>query len=192
LSKQSPGLGRAFTKQGAPSTMRTPRRKITIKLAIVALGLWTGGAAWLTEYMRPGPPAQDIETVISRAADLYHIDRELLAAVAWQESHKGQIKADSPAGAVGVMQLMPAVIADAGGIDARNHIANIMVGAELLAKHIVKYKGNTGLALAAYNWGPANVNRWLKNGAQLSQMPAETRAYIKAITNVPIEYWRKA
>lgn len=164
---------------------------VKIKLAIVALGLWTGGAAYITEAMRPGPPPQTVKALLARAADIYKLDPELLSAVAWQES-KHDPSAVSKAGAVGVLQIMPAVAADAGGIDRANPVANIMTGAELLSRLLKRYGGNTGLALAAYNAGPARVDRWLKAGGKLDALPAETRGYVKAITGVGLEYWRKA
>jgi soluble lytic murein transglycosylase-like protein len=48
--------------------------------------------------------------------------------------------------------------------------------------------GNLGLALAAYNWGQGNLAKWLATkGAKVSSIPAETRAYVLAITGHPVE-----
>jgi hypothetical protein len=41
-----------------------------------------------------------------------------------------------------------------------------------------KYKGNVANTLAAYNWGPGNVDRWLKSGATFDKLPDETRNYV--------------
>jgi soluble lytic murein transglycosylase-like protein len=41
-----------------------------------------------------------------------------------------------------------------------------------------KYNGNLEYALAAYNWGPGNTDKWIAQGADPAKLPAETRNYI--------------
>lgn len=98
----------------------------------------------------------------------------LLEAVAYVESRFNQ-QAISKAGAVGVMQLMPATAAELG-VDPHNPEANIRGGAGYLRRMVTMFGNNLELALAAYNAGPAAVKRY-------GGVPpyAETRAYVDAV-----------
>jgi soluble lytic murein transglycosylase-like protein len=91
----------------------------------------------------------------------------------------------SSAGAVGPMQTMPATLKNPGyGVQpARDGSVDeqFRVGTDYLAAMMKKYNGNQILALGAYNWGPGNVDNWLADGADMSKVPAETKAYIKKI-----------
>jgi hypothetical protein len=46
---------------------------------------------------------------------------------------------------------------------------------------MLKNYNDPKVALAAYNWGPGNVNKWLKAGGDFNKLPGETRAYVKNI-----------
>lgn len=92
----------------------------------------------------------------------------------------------SPAGAIGVSQLMPGTAA-ALGVDPFDETQNREGGKRYLQQQFDKY-GNWEDALAAYNWGPGNVDRWIADGRQPSKMPAETRAYVpKVLARVGVE-----
>lgn len=97
--------------------------------------------------------------VISRVATEYRIDGLLLAAVVDAES---SFDADvvSPRGAVGLMQLMPTTAADLGFETLHEPGANVRAGARYLSSLIQRYDGDLALALAAYNAGPGNVDRF--------------------------------
>jgi hypothetical protein len=120
------------------------------------------------EEMPFGPALAD-------AADRNRVDGLLLAAVVEAESRFAPT-AVSPRGAVGLMQLMPATGAmyDAG--DLRDPHVNLDVGSRYLGSLIELYDGDLELALAAYNAGPAAVERY-------DGVPpfAETRAYVKRV-----------
>lgn len=107
----------------------------------------------------------------------------LINSVIFAES-SGNPNAVSPKGARGLMQLMPGTQDDPGyGVaPARDDSAaeNVRVGSEYLAALQNKY-GNTPTALAAYNWGPGNVDNWLAQGADPNKLPAETRSYISKV-----------
>jgi len=45
-----------------------------------------------------------------------------------------------------------------------------------------RYNDDTTSALAAYNWGVGNVDKWLKKGGDFNELPKETQNYIKKIT----------
>jgi hypothetical protein len=90
----------------------------------------------------------------------------------------------SKKGAQGAAQVMPRTSRDPGfGVrPARDdsHEENVRVGKEYLDAMLRKYK-DVDVALAAYNWGPGNVNKWLAAGADPNKLPAETRAYIPRV-----------
>lgn len=98
----------------------------------------------------------------------------LLEAVAYVESRFNQ-QAVSKAGAVGVMQLMPGTAAELG-VNPHNPEGNIRGGAGYLRRMVTMFGNNLELALAAYNAGPAAVQRY-------GGVPpyAETRAYVDAV-----------
>jgi soluble lytic murein transglycosylase-like protein len=137
----------------------------------------------LIEGMRPSvaPPrarrSAARATVSSALATASHdsaIHQDLLDAVAWRESAY-RPNAVSPKGAVGVMQLMPAT-ARALGVDPADGGANVRGGARYLRALLTRYDGDIVKTLAAYNAGPAAVDRY--RGAPPF---AETRAFIGAI-----------
>jgi soluble lytic murein transglycosylase-like protein len=90
----------------------------------------------------------------------------------------------SPAGAMGVSQVMPATAAQPGfGVTpARdNSPAELQrVGDETLAAYTQHY-GNAALGHIAYNWGPGNTDKWLASGGQFSKLPKETQDYLGRI-----------
>ena len=108
------------------------------------------------------------------AADKYGIPRKLVRLVMEAESGSHQ-DAVSPKGAVGLMQLMPAT-AQALGADPADPVQNVNAGARYLRDLLQKYDGLLWHALAAYNAGPAAVDRY--NGIPPY---AETILYVKKI-----------
>ena len=101
----------------------------------------------------------------------------------------GEQSAVSNKGARGVAQLMPGTMRDPGyGIKPvrdDSESENRRVGEEYLSAMLRKYKGNIDNALAAYNWGPGNVDKHLKKYGELTpeKLPKETRAYIPRVKN---------
>jgi soluble lytic murein transglycosylase-like protein len=113
---------------------------------------------------------------IAVAASATGVDARLIEAVARQESGLRDT-AVSPAGAIGVMQLMPAT-ARALGVDPRDADQNLMGGARYLGGLIRRYDGDLTLALAAYNAGPGAVDR--HGGVPPYR---ETQLYVRAVLN---------
>lgn len=104
------------------------------------------------------PPARDPRTLVREAAAHAGLPASFVASVAKTESAFDST-AVSPKGAIGVMQLMPAT-AKALGADPNDPAQNIEAGAKLLRDLLLKYDGDVGKALAAYNAGEAAVERY--------------------------------
>lgn len=92
------------------------------------------------------------------SAAAHDIARSLVEAVAWTES-RFRRDARSPAGAIGVMQLMPRTAAQLG-IDPADTPQNIEGGTAYLKQLLDRYRGDTLKALAAYNAGPGAIDRY--------------------------------
>lgn len=122
----------------------------------------------------PGQTSGYVRIAIAGAAHRYGLRRDLVEAVAWQESRLRHA-AVSPKGAVGVMQLTPATARDLG-VDPRDLEQNVAGGAAYLARLLRRYNGDLELSLAAYNAGPGAVDR--HGGVPPYR---ETQAYVAAI-----------
>ena len=114
------------------------------------------GAAGSTSGVPSWVPAQ-WRTLFATAAARHGVPAALLASVARAESGFDP-RAVSPAGAVGLMQLMPST-ARGLGVDPRDPAQAVDGAARLLSSHLRRF-GSTPLALAAYNAGPGAVERY--------------------------------
>ncbi len=122
--------------------------------------------------------------MVDGAAAANRLPAGFLARILWQESRL-RSEATSPAGAEGVAQFMPQTAAERGLADPRDPAPAIAEAARLLADLRVRF-GNLGLAAAAYNAGTGRVIKWLR---RQSDLPAETRLYVVAVTGRPVEEW---
>ena len=111
------------------------------------------------------------ETLLSNAALAQGIDAAFVRSVARVESglHQDRI---SRKGAIGLMQLMPGTAKDLG-VDAFRPDENARGGVQYLRSLLLRYQGNSALALAAYNAGPGAVERFRGVPPYL-----ETRRYV--------------
>jgi soluble lytic murein transglycosylase len=134
-------------------------------------------------------------SIVRGHARNYDLNPALLAAVIEQES-KFRADAKSSAGAIGLMQLQPAtakgIALRTGGTrfvlsDLYNPEINVRYGAWYLHHLLLKY-GDERLALAAYNAGQENVDRWRAEGEGVQF--AETRAYIDKVERLKGIYRR--
>jgi soluble lytic murein transglycosylase-like protein len=143
-------------------------------------------AAAAASVAAPVTPAPAAEVVVSpalsageladRAADKYGLPRHLVRSVMAAESGF-QPLAVSPKGAIGLMQLMPGTAADLGA-DPYDPAQNVDAGTRYLRDLLTKYDGGLRHALAAYNAGPAAVDRY--NGVPPYR---ETVNYVVRIEN---------
>lgn len=117
----------------------------------------------------------NIEEIFNKASEKYSIPVNLLKAVAQTESNFNS-NAQSKAGAQGIMQLMPSTARGLGVTDSFDTEQNIMGGAKYLSQMLNKFDGKIDLALAAYNAGPGNVEKY--NGIPPFK---ETQNYINKI-----------
>lgn len=119
-------------------------------------------------------PTPDPKALVNSAALRSGLPPKFVESVAKAESAL-RPDAVSPKGAIGVMQLMPAT-AKAMAADPNNVEQNIDAGTRLLRELLIKYDGDVVKALAAYNAGPAAVDRY--NG-----MPPypETENYVNKV-----------
>lgn len=122
-----------------------------------------------------------VPALIVAAAQKYGVPPSLALEVGVQESGLNPA-AVSPAGAIGVMQLMPGTAAGLG-VDPNDTAQNIDGGVRYLAQLLSQFGGNQATALAAYNWGSGNVSRAIATGNPdwLSSAPAETQNYVASI-----------
>ena len=129
------------------------------------------------------PLPQSVDAKLISTAQAEGVDPNLVRAIAMQESG-GRQSVRSHAGAVGVMQIIPKYAKDFGGGDVVNsEDDNIRVGVREIKAYLKKYNGNLEYALMAYNWGPGNVDAWIKTGRGMKgqAVPEETRKYVPSV-----------
>jgi len=158
-------------------------------LVAVAVGVWRYAEAELPGWYARLRYPLEYEHIVRGHAENYGLDPALLAAVIYRES-KFDAKAVSDSGAIGLMQLLPetakGIAQYTGGKkfrveDLYDPEINVRYGAFYLKRLLVKY-GDVEHALAAYNAGQANVDRWLAQGKGIA-FP-ETKAYVRAVLDM--------
>ena len=117
----------------------------------------------------------DVKQIVRAAGRAHNLDVDLLASVIKAESG-GNAHAVSRAGARGLMQLMPATASDLNVTDSFEPNENVRGGSAYLDALLTRYHENLAVALAAYNAGPAAVDRY--HGIPPYR---ETRAYVARV-----------
>ncbi|ELX8408481.1 MAG: lytic transglycosylase domain-containing protein [Klebsiella oxytoca] len=164
--------------------------------ASVGQGLWDKAVDWwngdATQYgqsvKRPSPSKAGAQLLgwmapmMGKLEAMYNLPSGLLRSVAITESGGNQF-AVSGAGAQGMFQFMPGTARDMGlrGNDVFDPIKSAEAAARYLSILLQKNGGDLGKALASYNWGIGNVQKY-----GMALMPQETRQYIpKVLSNMP-------
>ncbi len=190
-----------------PAARRRALRRRRLRLGAVAVLLAALGVllAWslLHQAVREISLPLRHEDIVRQQAEEKALDPALLAAVIYAESRfrDGQV---SPAGAQGLMQLTPEtarfIARKSGGTafvldDLATPQVNISYGAWYLRYLLERYGGNRPFALAAYNAGEGNVDRWIdaaRGRGQALTVDAipfpETRAYVERVQHARRRY----
>lgn len=161
-------------------------------VAVTAVGLLAGSwvvrsePAWYERLLHP----LRYEQIVRGHAENYRLDPALLAAVIYSES-RFDADAESSAGAIGLMQLLPdtakGIALRTGGkrfvvADLYDPEINVRYGSWYLRHLLDRYDGDVRTALAAYHAGQGNVDRWRRSGSGIG-FP-ETRAYVDTVLRI--------
>jgi soluble lytic murein transglycosylase len=169
-------------------------------LAVLIIGAALGGGL---AYVNSSEPAWYVriryplryDTIVRGHARNYRLDPALLASVIYQES-KFRAGARSSSGAIGLMQLLPdtakGIALHTGGSkfrvsDLDDPEINVRYGSWYL-RHLLDKYGDERAALAAYNAGQDNVDRWRAEGKGIAF--AETRHYVARVEHLKVLYRR--
>ena len=191
---------------GASARRRAVARRRRRVLAVVAIAATAFVVILTAPLFRKAVtefnlPLTNADVIRQQAAEK-HLDPALIAGVIYAET-----KFDarpSPAGAQGLMQILPQTaefLAHKSGAttftvaDLGTPQVNIAYGSYYLRDLLDHYNGKTVLALAAYNGGEANVDRWVEDARRdgkrmtIQAIPfPETRAYVQRVLHAQREY----
>jgi soluble lytic murein transglycosylase len=190
---------------GRPRSEHVRRRGITLIVGAALLGLAAALLAPLVQHaVREASLPLRHEDIIRQQAREKHLDPALIAGVIFAES-KFRART-SRTGATGLMQIQPATarfIARRSGAtrfelrDLATPQVNIAYGSYYLRYLLDRYGGDEVLAVAAYNGGETNVDRWIAESGRrgraftADQSPfTETRAYVRRVERAREDYRR--
>lgn len=162
---------------GAPpagAIVPTPTGGFNAALAQALLPELTPPDSAAPDAPAPVPPEQ-INQLVQQNADIWQVDPALIKSVIANES-SFNANATSPVGAQGLMQLMPETAATLGVKNPYDPAQNVAGGTRYLRGLLDRFKGDTRLAVAAYNAGPNAVEKY-------GDVPpyAETQNYVQNV-----------
>jgi len=213
VSPATRSRGRRDGAAAARAAARRRRRAARRRLGLLALGVGVLAVTIAVLLSLPlvrkavnelSLPLRYSDVIRQQAAEK-HLDPALVAAVIYAET-KFEPR-DSDVGAVGLMQVMPqtaSFLAHRSGAttfttaDLANPQVNIAYGSYYLRYLLDEYHGNRSLALAAYNGGESNVDRWVAaahadgRALTVADIPfPETRAYVERVLHAQQQYRHK-
>jgi Transglycosylase SLT domain len=180
----SPALADIPTVDGTVLERREDRDRKTTGIDEVDRDRFTNSQSVTCSMYRPGRTSDPVDAananpaitgMVRRIAGEEGIDENQFLALVYQESRFNPC-AKSGAGAMGLAQLMPGTASDLG-VDPHNIEQNLRGGARYFKQQLRRFDGNVPLALAAYNAGPGNVQKF-------GGIPPfrETQGYVQNIT----------
>ncbi len=176
--EETGGRVRLYTEAGSKNFVEVPAEEIaSVEWETLPVPAPAAGKA----ILQPSAPSHpelttaELRELLSSAGSEHNLDVNLLASVVRAESG-GHTRAVSKTGAQGLMQLMPRTAAELGVTDRLQPASNVAGGSAYLDALLTRYHNNLALALAAYNAGPAAVDRW--HGVPPYR---ETRLYVARI-----------
>jgi soluble lytic murein transglycosylase len=183
--------------------MRQRKRRRRLLVAAAALAAAAAAVVLLRGFLDKAIQELTLplrhEDIIRQQSREKDVDAALIAAVIYSESKFSD--STSSAGARGLMQITPEAANEierhSGGTtfrlrDLSDPEINIRYGTFLLRELLDRYDGDTVAALAAYNAGPANVEKWGGSNLTLASIPfPETRAYVEEVLDKQRAYREK-
>lgn len=168
---------------------------ILLAIFIMGIGLYFGLKNVILQKMYPKKYSEYVELY----AKQYEVNSLLVYAIIQAESNF-RADSNSKSGAIGLMQVMLSTaketaeeIEDIQSVsveDLYNPQSNIQLGVKYFSLLLKKYQNNIPLALAAYNAGMGNVDRWIEegilkaDGTNIENIPyRETNQYVRKIVN---------
>ncbi len=161
---------------------RQERWKIVVAIVGIAIFAWHLHTTEPNHSPKVIAIPSSVATVIQKASYKYDVPKSLVEAVVAQESAMNP-NAVSSSGAMGMMQLMPATAHSLGVTNPFNLNQNIMAGTRYLSELLHRYHGDEKLALAAYNAGPAVVDKY----KGIPPYP-ETKHYVQIVLEYENQY----
>jgi hypothetical protein len=195
-----PALGRAELPRGSTETVSFGTgfaQRVTVVRGMTAAPAPAARLAALTRvekisFADPRLPAVTVMRGIGLrdafSADLFdpanggELDRIAFAVDGVESRHGADLRMWRPefAGPQGPMQVSAAAALDVGGGNRFDLRENRLLGRAYLAQMFRRY-GNWPDALAAYNWGPGNLDLWIAGGRNREKLPGETARYISRV-----------
>jgi len=158
------------------------------------VAVFAGGRIETVRFGGPGLPQVDIIRGTSRssgreaavglfgAANTGELNRVAFAVDGAESGHGANLAMWRPEldGPQGPMQVSAAAALDVGGGDRFDLRQNRLLGRAFLGRLYARY-GNWPDAIAAYNWGPGNLDSWIVAGRPVDMLPLETARYLTRV-----------